>query len=553
MHTLNINARSKMKTAKGISFLSLGSEAIPSKSMKSVIADKINKEITATVPGVWATLGMADDSDILWEGELVFSETGNDRSTGVTSEEVEIIKLLNHEELEKTDGKVLERFINFDNVDFKMKNRFSLDEIPKLRLTLFLNANEGATVFYELYDGTYEKVKSNDAEIEYILPEKTENFTTDRDRLTYIFDALPFHALKQAGKKFTLTDGGDKQSFVIKLLTFRRNNKGKQPPEIITRTLSKLLPEKEHRLLYYNTGTNAFIDTNGNTTFKINTSLKTLLLIHGTFSNTEKSFKGLTDVQANGRSWLQELIIESDYRQVLAFDHPTIVANAQMNTDAFVLLLNGASWSSANPVTLIATSRGGLVGKYMMTDPVIQNTIMPVQKAILIACGNGVHYFDTGRTVAKFFSLMRSALRIMGGGIFLPGIASFAQFSAEFFLSLPGSKQMTINDPSLTSLMTKKPVLQGTEIFPIVDDWDKNLTEDVRWLKKIASRGLDKLLTALIFKGRDHDWVVATENQAIMPASAKPAWRSSSMHTQVLHDKKSNPPIKEQVKKILLS
>ncbi|MBC8173855.1 MAG: hypothetical protein H7X71_08120 [Chitinophagales bacterium] len=516
MKTLPINKRTIQKTAKGTNFLILGSEVTPSKAMKEVVKSKVNKSTPDPVPGMWATLGSADDKEIFWQGTLQFSENGNDRSTGAVSEEVEVIKLLNHEEIEKTGKKIIERFINFDHIDFKLNDKIDPGEIPELRLTLFLKPNEGALTFYELYDGEFEKGK--EAEVEYIMPEKTNDaHTTDRDRLTYLFHALPLHALqKEKGRLFSFNKN-KKSSFIIKVLTFPRNNKSKKPEEIITNMVRGLLPEKDHRLLVYNSGTNAFIDTQGNSTFKINTSLKTLLLIHGTFSDTEKSFSGLQQEKVNGRSWLQNLIHEGHYRQILALDHPSIVADAKDNVSYLKKLLNGAVFSASNPVSIITTSRGGLVGKYILIDEDMQKNIMPVDKAILIACANGVHYFDVGQKISKFLSLLRSAMRIMGGGAHLAGIISFAQFSADYFLKLPGSELMTINHDRLKFITGRKPVWPTTKIFPITDDWDRKLQDDVGWVRRMTGRGFDLVLKKIVFKGMEHDWVVATDHQKIMP------------------------------------
>lgn len=553
MKSINISGEAVFKSKSGSPFFLLGSEALPSTALKDDIESKINKRVEHSIPGLWATLGNANDGKIVWQGELKFSETGNDNSDGTTSEEVEIIKLLNQEQIERSGGKVVERFINFDEVDFKMPAKFTLDAIPKLRLTLFLSDAEGALVYYELGEGIFEKRK--DTEVEYILPEPTDNeFSTQRDRLTYLFDAIPVRALKQENGDLFSLNNSVRNSFFIKILTFPRNNSGSKPEEIITRMIRGLLPQKDHRLLFYNSGTNDFIDTNGNTTFKINTTLKTLLLIHGTFVDTAKSYGGMISKRSNGRSWLQEFIRDTDYQQVLAFDHPTIVADAAQNAEHLKLLLNGAAFSQQNPVSMITTSRGGLLGKYLMNDAAIQQNFLPVDKAILIACANGVHYFTTGNNIAKFLSLFRSVFRLMGGSVYLPGILSFAQFSAKYFLSLPGSQMMTIGNPSLQKILNGKPALSTTKIYPIVDDWDRKVNKDAGWIKQMIARGMDKFISRHVFKGMDNDWVVAAENQQIMPAGFVPAeFKAKSMHTRVILDTGSAPDIKEEIKRILTS
>ncbi|MFN0274388.1 MAG: hypothetical protein ACKVPJ_01480 [Chitinophagales bacterium] len=562
MKTIQLDKGKRFSNNDKVKFLLLGSDTEPGPVMRRAIKAKVNKTTTEPVSTVWATLGMADDSDVLWSGELKFSETGNDRSVDATGEEVQILREMNKTAIEKSGKKIIEHFISFDDVDFHLGDTFNAGKIPQLRLTLFLQPDEGALVYYEHYETLF--AKGEPSEIQYILPEKkdTKNFV-HTDRLNYLFDLLPTGEIVETEKKdiFKFLKGNTKRSFIIKALVFPRDNSSQSADGIISNLVKNFLPAKPHRLLFFNATQNTFQDalTNPASSF-INPTLKTLLLLHGTFSDTEKSFSGLIDKNNNKpTSWLQDLIIKRKYHQVIAYDHPTIVENAEKNTTALLALLGDIKFAQENPVSIISTSRGGLVAKYIMGTKNIQQNILPVDKAILVACGNGSHYYKTGQHIAKFLSLLRSGFKIMGGGYFLKGIIGAAQFSAEYFLNEPGSLMMTIKkDGSLHSELMKilnmRPQLASTEIYAICDDWDKSLiAEEAKLIRRWISSGADKLIKHTVFDGLEHDWVIANKQQMLMPPShLKATIQAKSSHTKVLMEGKSKivngTSPKEQIK-----
>lgn len=555
MKTLEINKSSKTKSASGAHFLMLGSQSVPVPSMKGVIKEKIDKKTSDAIPGIWATIGNANDEQIYWSGKLGFSENGNDDSFGSTLQEVQLLKEIHQEDILKSGKGVMERFINFDNIDFKLPETFSTEDIPKLRLTVFLAEDEGALVFYELYETQFSK--HEESEVEYIQPEKTDqSFSTKRDRLTYLFDAKLIHDFAPSEKKgfFNLFKSRKTRSFILKILTFPRDNSKENATPILTSILEKFIPSKHYRLLYYHPSDNKFIQTkqHGNTVFTINSTLKTLLLLHGTFVDTEKSFAGMISKEPGKKSWLQELIVKGKYQQVIAFDHPTISEDAIQNKNALISELDGIRFSKNNPVSIITTSRGGLVGKAIMGDAEMQNNIMPIDKAILIACGNGCHYFNAAEHIAKFLSIMRSFAKILDLGFFLKAIIAFAEFSTEYFLSRAGCKQMTMGDDKLKHILNLKPQLPSTSIYAISDDWDKQLVDEAKIIRRWVMSKSDLLIKQKVFKGLEHDWVIAVKNQQIMPEGfLKELIKTQSSHTKILLKDKSNPDIKNKVWDIL--
>lgn len=499
-------------------FLLLGQETIDPKAAEK----KINKIKTETVDGLWATLGHAKGQQ-LWNGEIKFSRSGNLKSYGKLSEEINALKQL-HPEIKTENQAITEYFINFDEVSFSLPTfSFPLsqleDQLQRLRLTLFLQPNEGALVFYELYDGEYGLV--DDHELEYIQAEATDQANSfNRDRLNYYFNMVPPAAIRADEPDTPLTsdslvrfDGSKKFSFVIKVLKFIREQEGKSAQEVMADMIYKINGEKRYKLLKFEPASNQFKDISTEAYTHLNPSLKTLLLIHGTFSNTKGSFGELL-AQSDQGSWLQKQIKDELFEQILAFEHPTISQNAEENVRQLLLFLTGVQFPKNNPISILTTSRGGLVGKFLMQSEYIQQQLLPIEKAAFIACANGVHYFSVGEKVVKFLNIMQKSLKLKGLSI-AAIITGLAEFSADFFLKLPGAQQMTIGHPSLKAILAGTPQYAQSRIQPIIGDWDKSIVQDAKLFRKWGAIGLDKLIW-LAFQG-DNDWVVKSENQAIMP------------------------------------
>ena len=115
----------------------------------SELGRKLNWKNFDKIDCCWATLGWQNNKKFSLSGSIDYSEKGNENSNGATRKEIESIWQFNP--LSNESGfKVTERFINFDNVEFNIdRELFHFDDIPKLRLTLFLNCDEGALVYYQ--------------------------------------------------------------------------------------------------------------------------------------------------------------------------------------------------------------------------------------------------------------------------------------------------------------------------------------------------------------------------------------------------------------------
>ncbi len=90
---------------------------------------------------------------------------------------------------------------------------------------------------------------------------------------------------------------------------------------------------------------------------------RALLLVHGTFSNTENLFAGIEATDA-GRAFLARVIEgpDSPYDELLAFNHPTLSVGPVMNAVDLARLFAGCPAT----IDVVCHSRGGLVTRWWL-------------------------------------------------------------------------------------------------------------------------------------------------------------------------------------------
>ncbi|BDX39014.1 hypothetical protein CYCD_23690 [Tenuifilaceae bacterium CYCD] len=500
MRTVNLDNRTFYIESDKKRYLLLGDASTEQEpKLSQMVMPKINKVTKPKVTGLWGTLGNMNDTPINWRGTLKHSEYGNDSSVGVTHEEIELIYAANPQ-LDNQHVKVTERFISFEDVEFDFPERFTLADIPKFRLTLMLDPDEGALVYYQ-YNHADDKEGKDDS-ISYILPEKTSNDfdVANRDRLTYLFDALPPMQVVEDAEKgegyFRLSSvSRNPVKFLIKILTYKRGNYAKSDDVLLAQVENiKDFIEKPSRLLIFDNG--AFKECQG---ADVNTDLKTLLLIHGTFGTTNQSFGALVSC-----GWLQGLLTSKKYEQIIAFDHPTVFKGASQNIDQLLQYFNGMQFSK--PVDVIGTSQGGLLAQYLAN---MANPTFTVGKVVLVASANGVDYVTVAGGLSKLLSVLKVILK--GSKPALAFICNLAQHSVDFIIKQPGLELMDPKSPNLAFIMDNIPVDTSTRYLPVVDDFTKEVVKDDKLFVKLAAMGLDLLIRSIM--GKYNDWVVRTENQ----------------------------------------
>lgn len=560
--SISINSEDKLLNA----FIILGKEI----DEREFLAKYNSKYNSRHVTSFWGTLGWSDDSKFEFEGNLVLSDKGNDTSIGMTGELVKDLKSFNPQITE--EDKLVERFINFDNCDFQNyeDTDFSNEQRKKLRLTLFLAENEGALVYIEHQKKGF--FDDKEAEIEFIQPKQTDaNFSTKRDRLTYLFD--PIIQKKSFWTKlldffaFNKQKGIQESSFVLKVLTFKRDEG--TATELLEKSLQNInhsliqeavndisysfIGQKKYALYKFNADKDQWVKKEGNArggTFEeindmstINPNAKTLLLIHGTFSSTLVTFAHLHYKKNGATSFLQKLIQEGVYEQIIAFDHPTISHNAEQNLNyLFEHYFTDFTFGN-NAIDVMACSRGCIVAELLSGFSQAQGKLH-LNKVILFSAANGVGYFKKLENVPKFFSVWRKT----AVGPFAKLILAFAQYSSEFFLQMPGSLQMKPDHPSLTSVLNIQMNDTRTEFILFVSDWKINNARGGLF-KRSGAFMMDRSIR--FFLGKEHDWVVGCVSQMLHPSNCPHVIKHKidSMHCKYFDENYtiSNPEIHSKI------
>lgn len=521
MKSLQFDDNAFLASPESKHFIMLGTKKLENKDyVDQEILKKINKQSLVTNNELWGTLGLANDSKIEWSGNLEISELGNNDFQGTVKEEVELIKSC-YPQLDVDNGSdIIERFINFDDVLFNLPDNFTLSELPKLRLDLMLNQDQGAVVFYQ-----YQKENTDETIIEYIQPEATDNNNVnERDRLKYFFDIVHRDEIIPVDDMpglYELKESEEKLNhFIIKCIVFKRSSETfslKKSSDAIEMAMDKIKGlVKEPKLLCFDVEANDFVAASKG---MVNVDAKTLLLIHGTFSNTEGSYDKLYG--KNG-SWLKSLMNPANdnaYQQILAFDHPTVFDDAEGNINSLFEILNQLDIAQFNSeVDLIGTSQGGLIAQYLANYNQVR---IPINKVTLVASANGVGYLSAGQAISKFLTALRYIFKLTGQAA-QASITSLAQHSVDVVLNLPGLALMTPGNPKLESIMYDTPRLETTRYLPIADFFNADQVSDDQWkvfrfFKRLGAKAIDHIVQPIL--GEENDWVVGTRNQYMIPGN----------------------------------
>lgn len=528
------------KNRNGINkkFLLLGSELnIQNEILKNQLDPKTSAKVD---PNIWGTIGWDNDADFLVNGEIEFSEFGQTTdSRGVVLNEIKDLYEINNSLNSLNENtRVRERYINLSDLDFTIPKVFHVNELPKLRLTVFLNQNEGAIVFYQHSDRN--DYNDEDAFVDYILPKSTDDdYSFNRDRLSYSIPIIPQFELSESENEGYLKMGAKKSqtSFIVKVLTFtREGSDAKDFLEIATESLNKKVQgvsyewvhgffgKKKYALRIFNAESNwikdgiqygGSFDIVGEDNKKIDYSKKTLLLLHGTWSNTFNSFEHL--IIKNGEdflnpSFLQDLILNDNYEQILAFDRPTMSADVYTNLEFFFDEVNGNKFYY--PLDIVTTSQGAIVAEALSSSPIAKECFT-IRRVIMFSAANGCGYVKTGENIGTLLGIFRRISHDMSSKLIL----AFAQQSVNWVISNPGLAQMHPESELLSKILNGTPNNANTEFINVISDWDSKLIR-VRCaaLKRAPSILLDTIIKGSL--GKKHDWVIGCDSQRLMPIKA---------------------------------
>lgn len=516
------------------SFLLLGDTAnIP----QPVIEEKINYGTGGKITeAIWGTIGWENNNPFTVQGEIKFSKEGQtENAMGATLHEIEDLYAITPGlKVSNKNKRVRERYIDLSDLTFNLPKKFKLDELPKIRLNLFLANDEGAVVFYQHSDR--KNYADNDAFIEYILPQKTDNNNSfDRFKLHYTIPIIPESKLEETNNNgvYKLSSQKSDTGFIIKILTFIRegsnsNEAFSKAKELINGDAIKgktyewvheYVGSKKYNLRVFNPKMEyedkkiayggAFVIPDEENI--IDPKKRTLLLLHGTWSSTMGSFKHLIakkGLEQTEASFLQNVIIDGDYEQVISFDRPTMSADVYTNIEHFFDFLGDIKFD--HQIDIITTSQGAMVAEALSSYQKTKEHFK-IRRVLMFSAANGCGYFKTADHIGTLLGVLRKNAT--------PGIAKIllaaAQHSADWFVNNPGLKQMHPDDALLAQILSATPNEQSTEYINVVSDWDRRLMKGSKRILRLPAALLDAVIKLSL--GRQHDWVIGCDAQVKYP------------------------------------
>jgi len=248
---------------------------------------------------------------------------------------------------------------------------------------------------------------------------------------------------------------------------------------------------------------------------------RTLLLVHGTFSNSDNLIEEFRST-AEGRDFLRKA--QNDYTQVLFFDHPTLAVGPLMNA----IDLSRALAGSTHELDIIAHSRGGVVVRWFLEQ--LGNGAGPKPRAVLVGAPLAGTSLAAGPSIRGSIDLLTnfgSALeRFMGLGaaanpflvapaallhifVSVTGIAANLPVADAAVAMVPGlfGQAAISNNGELLRLRTGSPVVRA-EYFAVRSNFEPKSEGWKFWRYFRKTTMLDPLADA-VFNG-ENDLVVDT-------------------------------------------
>lgn len=535
---ITTNTSNLLFEREGYSFLQIGKDRIESE----ISLEQFQKSKHQKIKDAWGTLGWADDRPMAVEGELTFSREGNQEHRGVTQEIAELLHIQNIE-IDNV-SQIKERFIDLASLNIlNFPESISDEREIQLRFNLFLEKDEGALVY--LQENPLDDYNSEDSVVHLITPESTaKDFNQNRYTLKYIFTYLNEKVPNYDSEKVFLNEDNTESKTVLKVLTFKRSESDitsytKSAAKNLNGLATNLAHKGLHKLGEKKYGIYKFdgVSVNGNggtfqevdnTTVTINRQLKTLLLIHGTFSSVEGSFGKLTETYTEQQSFLQQLLIDGVYDQILAFNHPTASHSIDDNIHALLSRLGDAPF--INPIDVITTSRGVLIAESLSAHPLAYR-IFRINKILSFAPAHGSDLLKLAKGLDRFLSLLKKTTSKTGWGYVL----ALAQFSVNAIRTQPGLEVMMPGSKSLEKILQSNPI-EEIRLKAMVGDFHRCLVDN--WGLRVLAMGADGL-SKLVFRS-ENDWVIGCPEQRRQLAGPNARYESNFEY-YCIHGKQFDP------------
>ncbi len=556
-------------------FIPLGNHFSFSDEQQRLIEAHLPFSKTEKIEQIWGTLGWKDDKLFEENGSLQFSESGQlTEAKGATLQQIKMLYDI-YPEIPINGNRVRERYIDLNKLQIKAPNNISLKDMKELRLDIFVDNNEAAVVYIQ--HSAKDNHNEKEAFIEYVSPQPTDdnNRLDQRNRLTY---HIPFQfkrKLKPNGINYVQGDqflvpvrylevseeeieiikdekGNkidiDETGFIIKVLTFIR--KARTPEEalkgigsniarqankpILKAQLNKFGQDKYALLKFVpnikieNEEAQFVSVTDDNT---IGLSAKTLLLIHGTFKDTYGTFEDfiVKKYGSTNHNFLNYLINNGHYEQILAFDHPYFWDTPEENANWLIDNHFANTCFEVGKLDILGASRGALLGMYLCTDTKMANHLNPHK--LISFSGGASGYIETVAGLSKWISILKMNAPAPVQKLLL-GLASiglnYVHKNSGLSALKPGSEFL--------QKIYSKPLPDAVYFKPMVADWHRELVSGKGWLdigmKRALASGIDTIIK--LFLGWENDWVIGSAEQRKLPqglnANPQPSFEYASMH-----------------------
>lgn len=248
---------------------------------------------------------------------------------------------------------------------------------------------------------------------------------------------------------------------------------------------------------------------------------RALVLLHGTFSNTETMLEDLGASPA-GRQLLGRA--ETAYDEVLAFDHPTLSVSPLLNALDLAELFRGCPAS----LDVICHSRGGLVTRWWLETQ--RGELAAQDRVVLVGCplaGTGLAAAPRLRAALNLLANLGRALTVMGGlaSAAVPFLtvatglmrvfASLTSFAATPLLDagvalVPGlaGQARVGNNPEILRL--RRRAAPASRYFAVRSNFEPQAPGWAFW-KRFRAQSLADLGADVVFEG-ENDLVVDTNS-----------------------------------------
>ena len=210
-----------------------------------------------------------------------------------------------------------------------------------------------------------------------------------------------------------------------------------------------------------------------------------LLIVHGTFSNSDAIFEQLKQVEPNSQflAWAR-----GRYQHILAFDHPTMSVSPVLNA----LDLTRIFANVTTPVDVICHSRGGLVTRWWLeafggakvgerrvvfvASPMGGTSLASpdrIRKAFDLFTTVGTYLKQAGALVSVFNPFATIAVGLMRIFVAVTGAVAYTPLSDLFFNAVPGLGAMSRvgNNTELNRLQLPGASPQLPDYFAVYSDF----------------------------------------------------------------------------------